>query len=201
MADSISRLTEALTQRLFLPVEASGRHVHVTTEQARTLFGHTLTAKRPLSQPGQFLSNERVTIRTPKGEFRNVAVLGPERKSAQVEISVTDAVALGVKPPVRLSGSTADSPGILVIGPHGELSLSSGVIVAQRHIHMPPEEAARRGLRDKDIVKLKVFGSRPVIFEDVVVRVHPEFATAVHLDFDEANACGFQSGDLGMILK
>lgn len=201
MADPISRLTESLIQQLFLPVEASGRHVHVTKEQARTLFGHELTEKRPLSQPGQFLSNERVTIRTPKGEFRNVAVLGPERKDAQVEISLTDAVSLGLKPPVRLSGSTADSPGILLIGPQGEIQLSSGVIAAQRHIHMPPEEASRRGLKDKDIVKLKVFGSRPVVFENVVVRVHPEFALAVHLDFDEANACGFQNGDLGMILK
>lgn len=201
MADSISRLADTLIKQLFLPVEASGRHVHVTKEQSKALFGHELTEKRPLSQPGQFLSNERVTIRTPKGEFRNVAVLGPERKEAQVEISLTDGVTLGVKPPVRLSGSASGSPGILLIGPCGEVALPEGVIVAQRHIHMPPAEAARRGLKDRDTVKLKVFGSRPVIFEDVVVRVHPEFALAVHLDFDEANACGFQNGDLGMILK
>ena len=200
MTDPISRVAEALMQRFFLPVEASGRHVHVTKEQAAILFGHGLTEKRPLSQPGQYLSNERLTIRTEKGEFKNVAVLGPERSSAQVEVSLTDAVALGLDPPVRLSGSTEASPGITLIGPKGSLMIPHGVIVAQRHIHMPPEEASRRSVRDRDVVRLKVFGARPVVFEDVVVRVDPSFAAAVHLDFDEANACGFRKGDLGMIL-
>lgn len=200
MTDPISRVAEVLMERFFLPVEASGRHVHVTKEQAAILFGHGLTEKRPLSQPGQYLSNERLTIRTEKGEFKNVAVLGPERSSAQVEVSLTDAVALGLDPPVRLSGSTEASPGITLIGPKGSLMIPHGVIVAQRHIHMPPEEASRRSVRDRDVVRLKVFGARPVVFEDVVVRVDPSFAAAVHLDFDEANACGFRKGDLGMIL-
>lgn len=201
MDDTVSRLANLLAKKLFVPVEASGRHVHVTKEQAQLLFGHRLTEKRPLSQPGQFLSRERLTIQTPKGEFQNVAVLGPERPQAQVEISLTDAVQLGLQPPVRLSGSVEDSPGIRLIGPVGEIDLPHGVIAARRHIHMPPEEASRRGLADKDVVKLKVFGLRPLVFEDVVVRVHQDFATAVHLDFDEANACGFRKGDLGMILK
>ena len=200
MTDPISRVAEVLMERFFLPVEASGRHVHVTKEQAAILFGHGLTEKRTLSQPGQYLSNERLTIRTEKGEFKNVAVLGPERSSAQVEVSLTDAVALGLDPPVRLSGSTESSPGITLIGPKGSLMIPHGVIVAQRHIHMPPEEASRRSVRDRDVVRLKVFGARPVVFEDVVVRVDPSFAAAVHLDFDEANACGFRKGDLGMIL-
>lgn len=163
MDDTVSRLANLLAKKLFVPVEASGRHVHVTKEQAQLLFGHRLTEKRPLSQPGQFLSRERLTIQTPKGEFQNVAVLGPERPQAQVEISLTDAVQLGLQPPVRLSGSVEDSPGIRLIGPVGEIDLPHGVIAARRHIHMPPEEASRRGLADKDVVKLKVFGLRPLV--------------------------------------
>lgn len=200
MAHSAEALTQALLDRLFLPVEASGRHVHVTAQEAQALFGHSLTPKHPLSQPGQFLCEERVTIRTPKGEFRNVAVLGPERPEGQVEISLTDAVTLGLAAPVRLSGDVAGTPGVDLIGPLGQVRLNQGVIVARRHIHLPPEDAARRGLRNGDSVKLKVFGDRPVIFEEVSVRVSPSFAPAVHLDFDEANACGFHKGDLGMVV-
>lgn len=200
MAYSAEALTQALLDRFFLPVEASGRHVHVTAREAQALFGHGLTPKRPLSQPGQFLCEERVTLRTPKGEFRNVAVLGPERPENQVEISLTDAVALGLTPPVRLSGNVEGTPGIDLIGPLGRIQLSRGVIVARRHIHLPPEEAERRGLRNGDSVKLKVFSDRPLIFEEVSVRVSPGFAPAVHLDFDEANACGFHKGDLGMVI-
>ena len=200
MANPAEVLTQALLDRVFLPVEASGRHVHVTAREALALFGHSLTPKRPLSQPGQFLSEERVTIRTQKGEFQNVAVLGPERSEGQVEISLTDAVALGLTPPVRLSGNVDGTPGIDLIGPMGQVHLSQGVIVAQRHIHLPPEDAARRGLQNGDTVKLKVFGARPLVFEQVSVRVSPSFAPAVHLDFDEANACGFQKGDLGMVI-
>lgn len=200
MADAAASLTQILLDRLFLPVEASGRHVHVTAGEAKALFGHGLTPKRPLSQPGQFLSQERVTIRTEKGEFRNVAVLGPERPEGQVEISLTDAVTLGLNAPIRLSGDVKGTPGIDLIGPLGEVRLPQGVIVAQRHIHLPPEDADRRGLRNGDTVKLKVFGVRPLIFEAVSVRVNPSFAPAVHLDFDEANACGFHKGDLGMVI-
>jgi propanediol utilization protein len=196
--------TDALTQKvlsnIFIELEASGRHVHVTSAQAQVLFGHKLTPKRPLSQPGQYLANERVTVIGPKGEFQNVAVLGPERSAGQVEISLTDGRSLGIQPPVRASGSVADSPGALLKGPCGEVTLQQGVIAAQRHIHITPEDAKMMGVADKQIVKLQTYTSRPLVFDDVVVRVSPDFASYVHLDYDEANACGFQPGDLGRIL-
>ena len=172
----------------------------MTAQQAQTLFGHSLTPDRPLSQPGQYLAKERVTVIGPKGEFRNVAVLGPERKEAQVEISLTDGRTLGIKTPIRPSGSVKDTPGAELVGPNGRVTLNAGVICAQRHIHMTPEDAARMGVTDGQSVKLQTFTSRPVIFEDVTVRVRKDFATFAHLDYDEANACGFQNGDLGRLL-
>lgn len=198
--EQIQMLTEQLIHRLFVELEASGRHVHVTREQAQTLFGHGLTPKRPLSQPGQYLANERVTVVGPKGTFENVAVLGPERKEAQVEISLTDGRTLGVEAPVRLSGDVSGTPGVTLIGPAGTITLNQGVIAAQRHIHLTPEDARNFGVKDKQVVKLQTFTARPVIFQDVAVRVSPEFASYVHLDYDEANACGFAKGDLGRIL-
>ena len=196
----IEALTEQLARRLFVELEASGRHVHVTKEEADALFGHPLTPKRPLSQPGQYLANERVTVVGPKGTFENVAVLGPERKEAQVEISLTDGRTLGVEAPVRLSGDVSGTPGVTLIGPAGTVTLNQGVIAAQRHIHLTPEDARNFGVKDKQVVKLQTFTARPVIFQDVAVRVSPEFASYVHLDYDEANACGFAKGDLGRIL-
>ncbi|MBQ3252017.1 MAG: phosphate propanoyltransferase [Oscillospiraceae bacterium] len=186
---------------IFVELEASGRHVHVTKEQAQTLFGHGLTEKRPLSQPGQFLAHERVTVLGPKGRFENVAVLGPERKEGQVEISLTDGRVLGIQPPVRLSGHTDQTPGATLLGPKGQVVLQQGVIAAQRHIHMTPEDAKKFGVTDKQVVRLQTYTDRPVTFGDTVVRVSPDFATFVHLDYDEANACGFQNGDLGRILS
>ena len=196
----LQTITDAVLGRIFVELEASGRHVHVTKEQAMELFGHPLTPKRPLSQPGQFLANERVTVVGPKGEFSNVAVLGPERKEAQVEISLTDARTLGVEAPIRLSGDVKDSPGAMLVSQRSRVRLRQGVIVAQRHIHLTPEDAARFGVRDKQVVKLQTFTARPAVFGDVAVRVSPDFASYVHLDYDEANACGFRKGDLGRIL-
>ena len=197
----IHSLTEAILKNLFIEMEASGRHVHVTKEQARILFGHGLTPDKPLSQPGQWAAKERVTVIGPKGEFRNVAVLGPERGEAQVEISLTDGRVLGVNPPIRASGAVENSPGTVLRGPCGEVRLSRGVIAAQRHIHITPADAARFGVRDKQTVKLQTYTDRPLIFGDVLVRVSDSFATRVHLDYDEANACGFGKGDLGRILQ
>ena len=197
---TLDALALRLTKLLFIPLEASGRHVHLTADQARALFGHPLTPKRPLSQPGQFLANERLTLVGEKGEFTNVAVLGPERKEAQVEISITDGRALGITPPVRLSGDIRDTPGITLNGPLGSLTLPHGVIAAQRHVHLSPEEADRFGVTDGQNVSLQTFTDRPAVFQDVTVRVNPQFRAAVHLDFDEANACGLGQHSLGRIL-
>lgn len=196
----IQKLTDAVAGLLFVELEASGRHVHLTKEEARILFGHSLTPQRPLSQPGQFLAKERLKIIGPKGSFDNVAVLGPERQATQVEISLTDARTLGIEAPVRLSGDVKNTPGVRLLGTEGSINLPAGVVAAQRHIHLTPEDAARFGVKDKQVVRLQTFTTRPVVFENVVVRVSPEFASFAHLDFDEANACGFQKGDLGRIL-
>ena len=193
-------IAEQVMRRLFVELEASGRHVHVTKEQAMALFGHPLTPKRELSQPGQYLANERVTVVGPKGEFANVAVLGPERSAGQVELSMTDARVLGLHAPVRLSGQIQDTPGAVLKSERASVQLPEGVLVAQRHIHITPEDAQRMGVKDKQVVRLQTYTDRPLVFGDVVVRVSPSFQTRAHLDYDEANACGFQNGDFGRIL-
>ena len=198
--ENTEQLAEAVMARIFVPVEASGRHVHLTREQALTLFGHELTWDRPLSQPGQYLARERVAIIGPRGSFQNVAVLGPARKAAQVEISLTDGKILGIQPPVRLSGDVKGTPGCMLEGPCGKVELSQGVLAAKRHIHLTPEEGRRFGVKDGQCVNLQTFTARPVIFQDTVVRISEEFSGAAHLDYDEANACGFRKGDLGRIL-
>lgn len=196
----LEKLTRQVLGRLFVEVEASGRHVHVTREQAQILFGHRLTPKRDLSQPGQFLSQERVTVVGPKGEFQNVAVLGPERREGQVELSLTDGRAIGLTLPVRLSGDVKNTPGILIKGPEGQVELFQGAIAAKRHIHMTPEDGEHFRVTDGQTVRLEVMSDRPLVFGDVTVRISKEFATYVHLDYDEANACGWKPGDLGRIL-
>lgn len=194
-------IAQQVLRRIFIEMEASGRHVHVTKPQAIALFGHPLTPKRELSQPGQYLANERVTVMGPKGKLENVAVLGPERNAGQVELSLTDARTLGMTAPIRLSGDVENTPGAILQGEMGTVALREGVIVARRHIHITPEDAARMGVKDKQVVRLQAYTDRPLIFEDVVVRVSPDFQTRVHLDYDEANACGFQQGDWGRILQ
>ncbi len=196
----IQRLADAVLGRIFVPLEASARHVHLTEDQIQRLFGGALTPKRPLSQPGQYLSQQRITVIGPKGRFENVAVLGPARKEAQVEVSLTDCKALGLNPPIRQSGDVQGTPGVILEGPRGRIGLQSGVIVAQRHLHLTPEAATLFQVKDKQVVKLKTYTARPTEFEDVVVRVSPQFSNAAHLDFDEANACGMKPGDLGRII-
>lgn len=198
--ENVEAVAAEVSRRILIEVEASGRHVHVTKAQAHALFGHDLTPKRPLSQPGQFLCQERVTLVGPKGEIPNVAVLGPARSEGQAELSLTDGVSLGLDLPVRLSGDVKGSPAILLRGPLGQVELPCGAIAARRHIHLPPDEAKHRGLRDRQVVKLRMVSTRPTVFEDVVVRVHKDFAPRAHIDYDEANACAFRKGDFGVIL-
>ena len=175
-------------------VETSARHVHLAREHVEILFGagHQLTFKKELSQPGQFACEERVTVVGPKNKIERVIVLGPERKASQVEVSLTDARNLGIVAPVRESGDVAGSGACKLVGPCGEVELSEGVIVAKRHIHFTPDEAAAAGVEDKEVVMVKITSERTTIFDDVVVRVHPNFSSAMHIDTDESNAsCAF----------
>lgn len=199
---SVDALAVEIVRLLTIEMEASGRHIHLSRAHVDALFGtgYRLTPVKDLSQPGQFACKERVTLVGPKGELKNVVVLGPERGESQVEVSLTDAVALGVTPPVRQSGDLRDTPGLTVRNGDRMITLDHGLIAAQRHIHMTPEDAARWGVSDNQVVRLKTFTARPLVFDDVVVRVSPKYATMVHLDYDEANACAFKKGDRGMIL-
>ena len=176
-------------------VETSARHVHLTDADIETLFGKgaKLMHKKDLSQPGQFACEERVTLVGPKKSIPNVIILGPARKATQVEVSFTDARTLGVTAPVRESGDIAGSGACKIVGPAGEVDLTEGVIVAKRHIHMTPDDAARFGVKDKEIVKVALESDgRSTVYGDVVVRVNPNFALAMHIDTDEANAaCAF----------
>lgn len=173
-------------------VETSARHIHVTAETFATLYGEgaTLTNKKDLSQPGQFACAEKVTVVGPKGEL-TMSILGPFRGADQVEIAFTDARKLGVTAPVRESGDVANTPGCKLVGPCGEVEIENGIIVAKRHIHLTPEAAEQFGVQDKQIVSVAVGGEgRKLVFGDVVCRVHPNFAPAMHIDTDESNAAG-----------
>jgi propanediol utilization protein len=184
-----------------IPIEASGRHVHLKRADIDVLFGRgsELTRRGNLSQPGQFSCEERVRVVGPKGEFPSVIVLGPERPETQVELSLTDARFLGVDAPVRLSGDIASTPGVRIVGPQGEIETKNGVIAAKRHIHMTPEDAAAYGVHDGQTVSVTVYGERGTTFYGVALRVSPKFATYMHIDYDEANACAFREGMLGFL--
>ena len=184
-------------------VETSARHVHVSKEDLATLFGegYQLTKKKDLSQPGQFACTERVQVIGPKSGFPAVSILGPERKQTQVEISASDARAIGVTCPVRESGDLAGSAGCKIVGPCGEIEISEGVIIAKRHVHMTPADAAVYGVEDKQIVSVKVDSpERSLIFGDVVVRVSDSYALAMHIDTDEANAVLAGANPMGEII-
>ncbi len=185
-------------------IETSARHVHVTKEALATLFGEgaVLTNKKDLSQPGQFACEERVDLVGPKNTIKNVSILGPERSNVQVEISATDARVLGVPAVVRESGNIIGTPGCRIVGPKGELVIQEGVIVAKRHIHMLPQDAEEMDVKDKEIVWVRVNQpNRNLLFGDVVVRVSPQFALAMHIDTDESNAAGCSGQVFGTIVK
>ena len=183
-------------------VEASGRHVHLTPEAVKVLFGQDdLTPKSPLSQPGQYAAKERVTIMTSKGEFENVAVLGPVRKEVQVELSLTDARVLGIKAPVNLSGNLNNAADVILKGPNGIYNAVQSAIVSKAYIHMTPKDAQDFCVEDGDSVSLRIETDRPVTIDDVIIRVSDKYALAAHLDYDEANACGYKKGHIGHIIK
>ncbi|HIU46526.1 MAG TPA: phosphate propanoyltransferase [Candidatus Fimadaptatus faecigallinarum] len=180
-------------------VEVSARHVHLTAADFETLFGKgaKLTFKKALSQPGEFLSHERVDVVGPKRTLANVAILGPFRARSQVELAITDCMNIGQKAPIRESGDVDGSAPVKLIGPAGELTLNEGLIVAKRHIHMTPEDAARAGVENKQLVTVSIkTEGRSLCFGDIVARVSTKSALALHLDTDEANAAGIDRLDL-----
>lgn len=184
-------------------IETSARHVHLSKEHIDILFGagHELTFKKALSQPGQFACEERVTVVGEKKEIKNISILGPARSATQVEVSLTDARTLGVKAPVRESGDIAGSGACKIIGPCGEVEISEGVIAAKRHIHLTPEAATEMGVKDKQIVCVKIDSDgRKTIFGDVVIRVSDKFSPAMHIDTDESNAAGCVPGMMGEVI-
>ena len=185
-------------------VETSARHVHLTESDFKILFGNeaTLTVKKNLSQPGQYACEERVSIVGPNQEISGVSILGPFRSASQVELSATDARSIGLPIVIKESGDLRGTPGCKIVGPKGSLELQEGVIVAKRHIHATSEDAKKLGVKDKDIVSVKInTPERSLIFGDVVVRVSDSYALAMHIDTDEANASGMVLGVMGEIVK
>lgn len=200
----VSRVVAALCDRAerTVPVEISARHAHLSRGDVDRLFGpgHELTPKRPLSQPGQFLCEERVTVMGPNGSLTNVAILGPVRAETQVELSAGDARTLGIAAPVRMSGDLTGAAGVVICAGGAIIDAPRSAIIARNHIHMTTADAARYGVRDRDEVAVRVSGKRSLVFENVPVRVSDAFALAMHIDFDEANACLCDKNAVGVLV-
>jgi putative phosphotransacetylase len=186
-----------------IPMAVSARHCHLSQTDLETLFGkgYELTKKAELSQPGQFAANETVVIVGPRGSIEKVRILGPARSLTQVEVSKTDAVKLGVNPPIRESGNIAGSAPITLVGPKGSIYKNEGLIIAQAHIHMHSDDAARFGVENGEYVRIRTEGDRPVSFERVLIRVSPRYRLEMHIDTDEANAGLITSGQSGILVK
>ncbi|MED4651809.1 phosphate propanoyltransferase [Bacillus pseudomycoides] len=186
-----------------IPIGVSNRHVHLTSEDLEKLFGegYELLVAKELSQPGEFAAKETVTIKTEKAEIPKVRILGPIRKFTQVEISKTDARKLGVDAQIRASGNIDGTPGITLIGPKGSLKIEKGVIIAERHIHMTPQDAEKFQVKDGQYASVKVEGNRGLIFNQVLIRVKDTYALDMHIDTDEANSGNITTGDLGHLLQ
>ena len=184
-------------------IEGSGRHIHLSTEDLEALFGpgFELVAKKYLSQPGEFASESRVDVVGPKGTIKGVGILGPTRPQTQVELSYTDARILGIECPIRESGKLEGSAPCTLVGPVGSVDLKEGVIIAKRHIHFTPEDAEKFGVVDKEIVQVVTDGDRALIFDEVVVRVSPKYATYMHIDYDEVNAAALFGAVTGVVKK
>lgn len=186
-----------------LPIALSNRHIHLSQKDLDILFGegHELTKFRDLSQPGQYACEEKVDAVGPKGTIKGVRILGPVRGETQFEVSISDAFALGVQPVIRNSGDIDGTPGVKLVGPKGEVEIDKGVIVAARHIHMHTSDAEKFGVKDNDVVKIKVDGPRGLVFEEVLVRVSDKFSLEMHVDIEEGNASGVKNGNMVELIK
>ncbi len=196
--EEVMKDTSRNAEAKYVPVAISGKHAHLSREHIDTLFGagFDLNKLKDLSQPGQYAAREQVTLVGPLGVIERVRVLGPPRKKTQVEISRTDSFRLGIKTPVRDSGSIAGSPGITIAGPRGCIYIAEGVILAARHLHLSPKDAESLGVTDKQRIRIRTRGERAVSFDNVMVRVDEAYAMDLHLDPDEANAALLDNGDL-----
>jgi len=185
-----------------VPIGLSNKHIHVSQADLEALFGkgYKLTVKKELSQPGQYASEEKVDVVGPKGTIKGIRILGPVRPETQVEVSIGDGFSLGIPAPVRNSGDTKDTPGVKLVGPAGEVEINKGVIVAARHIHMSPEEGKAYNLKDQDVVCVKIDGPRGLTFDNVLVRVHPDFKLDMHIDVEEGNSASAKNGQMGTII-
>ncbi len=203
MREIIERVVERMAEAANIPIEASGRHVHLSKEHVQQLFGHEdqLTVKRELSQPKQVQYQERVTLMGPKGIIQGVTLLGPARGNTQIELSKTDAVKLGIDPPVRESGDLSGSASLFIVSQKAVVLAEESSIIAKRHIHMTPDDAKRFKVSDQQKVVVRVMTNRPIIFEDVTVRVHQNYRLGMHIDYDEANACNYIPGNLCRIIS
>lgn len=195
------KIVQEIIRARLIEIEVSAKHIHLTEQDFEKLFGpgKRMTFKRALSQPGQFLAEERVVISGPKSSFKRTAILGPERAQTQVELSLADCRHLGIQAPVRESGDLEGTQGLVVEGPAGNILLKQGVIVAHNHIHLTPDGAQKYGLKDQQRVTVMTLTDRPVAFQDVIVRVRKDFRNKMHIDIDEANAAGVQGFTLGKI--
>lgn len=186
-----------------IPIAVSARHVHLNKEDLEILFGKEfeLTKKADLSQPGQFAANETITIVGPRGSLERVRILGPARNMTQVEVSMTDSIKLGVKPPVRESGNIAGSAAITLVGPKGSVYKKEGLIIAQSHIHMNEQDAAKFSVKDGEYIRVTTKGERPITLEKVLIRVSSRYQLEMHIDTDEANAAFIKTGNCGILSK
>jgi putative phosphotransacetylase len=204
-SDIVDLITEKVKERLaaeqLIPVEASARHVHLSQAHINELFGcgYELAPKKELSQPGQYQCSERVRLIGPKGMINGVAVLGPQRPLTQVELTLTDCISLGIKAPVRDSGELKKSGTLFIASERAVIEAKESVIIAKRHIHMTKKDAEHFKVHDRQIVCAKIFGDRPLVFEDVLVRVNDNYSLRMHVDFDEANAAGIMEGTVCML--
>jgi putative phosphotransacetylase len=193
---------EKTSETPFIPIGVSARHVHLNSEHLELLFGinYQLTKKSDLSQPGQFAAKETVTVVGPKGSLEKVRILGPVRGKTQVEVSKTDSIKLGLNPPLRESGNINGSSPATIVGPRGSIYLSEGLIIAQNHIHMSPSDAETYKVENGQYVQVKVQGKRPLLFDQVLIRVSPRYQLEMHIDTDEANAALCATGDKGILI-